>query len=390
MKKLGKKLFTALSAVALTTLTYQAQAQITVVPENDNFSLKLIGRTNFDFGSFLDEKADGSKPDNGVAVNDTRLGVSGKFLDKWDYKVEICFDKKAISFRDVFVKYNFNKTHHIQFGNVFMGYGMKPLGLAYKFIDDATVDNTFCSSRKMGIVYLMTTDPFNFNGGVYSDGNIDNGNSKFDQGVNLSAKAIYRPIINETTVLHFGAATLYTNSPNTATFNGVVPETFTTEGKTTFKGRTFGKEAGVDADGNVKYIGKHYSRYEGEMIFIHKKFMLEAHYQGASYEPTNSDDRYHVGGALAQTSFLLIGEQQNYNKATGLCQNASPRNLELLARYDYLDLHDGGHQQDITVGVNYFFSKHFNMKLNYVYTDTDLPAGGNCYNSVQVRAQFSF
>ena len=37
MKKLGKKLFTALSAVALTTLTYQAQAQITVVPENDNF-----------------------------------------------------------------------------------------------------------------------------------------------------------------------------------------------------------------------------------------------------------------------------------------------------------------------------------------------------------------
>ena len=396
MKKLGKKLFTALSAVALTTLTYQAQAQITVVPENDNFSLKLIGRTNFDFGSFLNEKADGSKPDNGVAVNDTRLGVSGKFLDKWDYKIELCFaynsNAKAttISFRDVFVKYNFNKTHHIQFGNVFMGYGMKPLGLAYKFIDDATVDNTFCSSRKMGIVYLLTTDPFNFNGGVYSDGNIDNGNSKFDQGVNLSAKAIYRPIINETTVLHFGAATLYTNSPNTASYSGVVPETFTTEGKTTFKGPTFGK-ASIDAEGKVTYTGKHYSRYEGEMIFIHKKFMLETHYQGASYEPTATDDRYHVGGALAQCSFLLIGEQQNYNKATGLCQNASPRNLEVLARYDYLDLNDGGHQQDVTVGLNYFFSKHFNMKLNYVYTDTDLlPVGGRCYNTVQVRAQFSF
>ncbi|MBP5369501.1 MAG: porin [Bacteroidales bacterium] len=396
MKNFGKKILTAVSAVALCALMpSQSQAQITVVPENDNFSLKLIGRTNFDFGSFLNEKADGSKPDNGVAVNDTRLGVSGKFLDKWDYKVELCFaynsNAKAttISFRDVFVKYNFNKTHHIQFGNVFMGYGMKPLGLAYKFIDDATVDNTFCSSRKMGIVYLMTTDPFNFNGGVYSDGNIDNGNSKFDQGVNLSAKAIYRPIINETTVLHFGAATLYTNSPNTTTFSGVVPENFTTNGRTTFKGRTFGKEAGVDADGNVIYIGKHYSRYEGEMIFIHKKFMLEAHYQGASYEPTGSDDRYHVGGALAQCSFLLIGEQQNYNKVTGLCQNASPRNLELLARYDYLDLHDGGRQEDVTVGINYFFSKHFNMKLNYVYTDTK----GNvnkCFNSVQMRAQFSF
>lgn len=391
MKNLKNKLLAAVSAVALCALMpSQADAQITVVPENDNFSLKLIGRTNFDFGSFLNEKADGSKPDNGVAVNDTRLGVSGKFLDKWDYKVEICFDKKAISFRDVFVKYNFNKTHHIQFGNVFMGYGMKPLGLAYKFIDDATVDNTMCPSRKMGLVYLLTTDPFNFNGGIYSDGNIDNGNSKFDQGVIFSAKAIYRPIINETTVLHFGAASMYTNSPNTASFSGVVPETFTTNGKTTFSGPTFGK-AGVDADGKIVYTGKHYSRYEGEMIFIHKKFMLETHYQGASYEPTATDDRYHVGGALAQCSFLLIGEQQNYNKATGLCQNASPRNLELLARYDYLDLNDGGHQQDVTVGINYFFSKHFNMKLNYVYTDTDLlPAGGSSYNSVQVRAQFSF
>ena len=391
MKNFSKKILAAVSAAALCALIpSQAHAQITVVPENDNFSLKLIGRTNLDFGSFLDKQDDETKPNNGVAVNDTRLGVSGKFLDKWDYKIEICFDKKAISFRDVFVKYNFNKTHHIQFGNVFMGYGMKPLGLAYKFIDDATVDNTFCSSRKMGIVYLLTTDPFNFNGGVYSDGNIDNGNSKFDQGVNLSAKAIYRPIINETTVLHFGAATLYTNSPNTASYNGVVPETFTTEGKTTFKGRTFGKET-LDAEGKTVYIGKHYSRYEGEMIFIHKKFMFETHYQGASYEPTNSDDRYHVGGALAQASFLLIGAQQNYNKTTGLCQNASPRSLELLARYDYLDLNDGGHQQDVTVGLNYFFSKHFNMKLNYAYTDTDLlPAGGRCYNTVQVRAQFSF
>ena len=397
MKKFSKKIFTALSAVAICALMpSQADAQITVVPENDNFSLKLIGRTNVDFGSFLDKQDDESKPDNGVAVNDTRLGVSGKFLDKWDYKIELCFAYNStakattISFRDVFVKYNFNKTHHIQFGNVFMGYGMKPLGLAYKFIDDATVDNTFCPSRKMGLVYLMTTDPFNFNGGIYSDGNIDNGNSKFDQGVILSSKAIYRPIINETTVLHFGAAAMYTNSPNTTSFSGVVPETFTTNGRTTFKGPTFGK-ANIDADGNIVYTGKHYSRYEGEMIFIHKKFMFETHYQGASYEPTASDDRYHVGGALAQCSFLLIGDQQNYNKATGLCQNASPRNLEVLARYDYLDLNDGGHQQDVTVGLNYFFSKHFNMKLNYVYTDTDLlPAGGRCYNSVQVRAQFSF
>ena len=387
MKLLKKALLaTAFAALAAS----QSQAQITVVPENDQFSLKLIGRTNLDAGTYFN-RTGSDHPDNGIAVNDTRLGVAGKFLEKWDYKIEICFDKKAISFRDVFVKYNFNSKNHLQAGNVFMPYGMKPLGLAYKFIDDATVDNTFCQSRKLGLVYLLTTDHFNFTGGVYSDGNIDNGNSKFDQGVILSAKAIYRPIINETTVLHFGVAPMYTNSPNTASFSGVVPETFTTNNRTTIKSTTFGKMSGLDNDGKPVYTGKHYSRYEAELIFIQKKFLLEAHYQGASYEPTAIDDRYHVGGLLAQCSFLLIGEQQNYNKATGLCQNASPRNLELLARYDYLDLNDGGHQQDLTIGLNYFFSKHFNMKLNYAYTDTDLlPAGGSSYNTIQVRAQFSF
>lgn len=381
--KLFKK---TLLATALVASTYQAQAQITIVPENDQFTLKLIGRTNLDAGTYFN-RTGSDHPDNGIAVNDTRLGVTGKFLDKWEYKIEICFDKKAISFRDVFVKYNFNSKHHLQAGNVFMPFGMKPLGLAYKFIDDATVDNTFCQSRKLGFVYLLTTDRFNFTGGVYSDGNIDNSNAQFDQGITAAAKAVVRPVINETTVLHFGVAPMYTNSPNVASFSGVVPETFTTQGRTLFSGPKFGK-ANIDADGNITYTGTHYSRYEAEMIFIHKKFLLETHFQGSSYEM--NDDRYHVGGFLAQTSFLLIGEQQNYNKATGLCQNASPRNLELLARYDYLDLHDGGNQSDLTIGLNYFFSKHFNMKLNYGVTQEHHGELHKTYNTLQLRGQFSF
>nr|MCR5454442.1 OprO/OprP family phosphate-selective porin [Bacteroidales bacterium] len=300
------------------------------------------------------------------------------------YKIELCFayskdpaDATTISFRDVFVKYNFNKNHHIQAGNVFMPFGMKPLGLAYKFIDDATVDNAFCLARKMGIQYLLTTDRFNFTGGVFSDGNIDKGNDQFDKGINFAAKAIVRPVINETSVLHFGFAPMYCNTPvaGSSTFKAVVPQTFTTEGKTLYKNA-------FDCD--------HYSRYEAEMIFIQKRFLLEMHYQGASYEKRESSDRYHVGGFLAQTSFLLIGEQQNYNKVTGLCQNASPRNLELLARYDYLDLHDGGNQNDLTIGLNYFFSKHFNMKLNYGVTQENHGDAHKTYNTLQLRGQFSF
>lgn len=370
-------LATAIAAMAAT----QSQAQITIVPENDQFSLKLIGRTNLDAGTYFNRTDDSDHPNNAIAVNDTRLGVSGKFLEKWDYKIEICFQKEKISFRDVFVKYNFNKNHHIQAGNFFMPFGLKPLGLAYKFISNSTIDDAFTPARKMGIAYLLTTDPFNFTGGVFSNGDIDLGSGQTDAGLDLAAKAIYRPIINETTVLHFGVAAMYTNSEyvkdkkRRPAIKGSVPETF----------------LGMSMYNNeILNDAHHYSTYEAELIFIHGKFLLESHFQGSGHEPAGTSDRYHMGGFLAQTSFLLIGEQQNYNKVTGLCQNASPRNLELLARYDYLDLHDAGNQSDLTIGLNYFFSKHFNMKLNYGVTQEHHGDAHRTYNTLQLRGQFSF
>lgn len=384
MKLLKKTLLaTAFAALAAS----QSQAQITIVPENDQFSLKLIGRTNLDAGTYFN-RIDTEHPDNGIAVNDTRLGVSGKFNEKWDYKIEICFDQSKISFRDVFVKYNFSKAHHIQAGNFFMPFGLKPLGLAYKFISNSTIDDSFTPARKIGVAYLLTTDPFNFTGGVFSNGDIDNGSNavQFDAGLDLAAKAIYRPIINESTVLHFGVAAMYTNSEykggdvknRRPKITGSIPKTFS------------GKNPEVIGNAAVLQDADHYSTYEAELIFIQQKFLLESHFQGVGVDDAKGD-RYHMGGFLAQCSYLLIGEQQNYNKVTGLCQNASPKNLEILARYDYLDLHDGGHQHDVTFGLNYFFSKHFNVKLNYGFAHEHIGEYNHkTYNVLQVRGQFSF
>ncbi|MCQ2252054.1 MAG: OprO/OprP family phosphate-selective porin [Bacteroidales bacterium] len=369
----------ALLIAGLAAITSQAQAQITLVPENDQFSLKLIGRTNVDAGSFMERHVnkDGEEhSDNGIAVNDTRLGVAGSFNGNWDFKIEVCFAKKAISFRDVYVKYNFNKQNHIQVGNFFMPFGMKQLGLGYKFEEDATVDYAFCPSRKIGAAYLLNTEKFNFVGGVFSNGDVDNGNGdgNINAGVNLAAKAIVRPVIDETTVLHIGAGALYTNSQGKAEYKGAVPCTFES----------------VTSIPAVNLNAPSYSRYEAELIFIKNKFLLETHFQGLGYESRGSNERHHLGGVLAQCSYLLIGEKQNYNKVTGLAANASPKSLELLCRYDYLELYPKGKQADYTVGLNYFFSKHFNLKLNYANVHADLAGGHESYNMIQARAQFSF
>ena len=204
-----------------------------------------------------------------------------------------------------------------------------------------------------------------------------------DAGLDLAAKAVYRPIIDETTVLHIGLAAMYTNSEYNADARnrrpkiaGSIPETFS------------GKAPALISNA-ILQSAHHYSTYEAELIFIAKKFLFETHYQGVGVDDAN-DDRYHMGGVLAQCSYLIIGDQQNYNKKTGLTANASPRSLEVLGRYDFLDLHGGGHQHDVTIGLNYFFSKHFNVKLNYGVAQEVIGDNQNTYNIIQARAQFSF
>ncbi|MBR4266942.1 MAG: hypothetical protein IKQ46_12890 [Bacteroidales bacterium] len=363
MKVLNKALLIA----GVAAISSQAQAQITLAPKNDStFTLKFAGRTNMDLGTYL---ATDSAADNGAAVNDTRLCFVANW-DNWETKVEVCYANKAISFRDVYIRYNFSKNNKLTIGNQFMPYGTKPAGLNYKFVEDGSVDYALCSARKMGINYLYTTDPLNLTAGIYSDGNVDA--KGINKGYNLAAQAIWRPICDESTILHFGGAFIHTVSPAKVSYSGIVP--------TTIETRKVISTTEGDAD-NVE-------RWEASLLFIHTKLLLEARFLGSNVKSDAFvDDSYY--GAWGQVSYQILGSQQKYNKATGLASNSAAGTLEVLARYDYLDLKSFGKQNDFQIGVNYFFSKHLNLKFNYVYVDQDI-VDRDPYHLVQARLQFSF
>lgn len=369
------------SAIVLATVA-SSFAQVNVKTEKGDMTLRLIGRTNFDAGTFIG--GDSLVEHNGIAMNDTRLGVSASFDEKFSAKIEICYASKAISFRDLWVGYKLNDNSSITAGNHFQPYGAKPLGLAYKFVEDASCDYAFCPSRKIGVSYAYTSDKFNLTAGLFSDGNVDNGKN-IDQGLSLSAKAIFRPIIDDNSVLHFGVAPMFVKSPNTVSFTGIIP--------TTVVSNALIKTGTLDPD--------NYLRLEAEAIFIKGKFYAEAHYMATSAKNAVSvfneknakieEESVYLDGFYAQASFLIKGEKQNYNKKTGLAANASPKSLEVLARVSHLNFDDdnlkAGKQTDFTVGANYFFNKYLNFKLNYIYAAVK---DGDNYNMIQSRLQFSF
>ncbi|MBO7497394.1 MAG: hypothetical protein J6T98_12665 [Salinivirgaceae bacterium] len=363
-----------LSAIAL-TVSAGSFAQIKVKTESGDMSVRFMGRTNFDAGTFIASSDTNLKEHNGVAMNDTRLGVLGNFDEKWSAKIEVCYASKAISFRDLWIGYKLNDNSSLTVGNHFQPYGAKPLGLSYKFVEDASADLAFCPARKIGLSYAYTSDPFNLTAGLFSDGNVDNGKN-IDKGWSLAAKAIFRPIIDESTVLHIGVAPMFVQSPNAVSFTGSIPTTVVTN----------------KLIGTANFNPDNYLRMEAEAIFIAGKLYVEGHYMAASLQKMDTaDNNAYLDGFYVQTSFLIKGDQQNYNKKTGLAANASPKSLEVLARVSHLNLDadhvKAGKQTDFTIGANYFFSKNLNLKVNAIYAAVK---DGENYSMVQTRLQFSF
>ncbi|MBR4620935.1 MAG: hypothetical protein IKO46_08120 [Salinivirgaceae bacterium] len=374
-----------ISAAAL-AFSASSFGQIKVKTESGDMNVRFIGRTNFDAGTYITSSDTNLNDHNGIAMNDTRLGVLANFDEKFSAKIEVCYASKAISFRDLWIGYKLNDNSSLTVGNHFQPYGAKPLGLSYKFVEDASADLAFCPARKIGLSYAYTSDPFNFTAGLFSDGNVDNGKN-IDKGWSLAAKAIYRPILDESTVLHIGLAPMFVQSPNTVSFTGSIPTTVVSNG--------------LIGTGNLD--PKNYLRMEAEAIFISGKLYVEGHYMAANVNDikftsvdtagisTSTTESAYLDGFYAQASYMIIGDKQNYNKKTGLAANASPKSLEVLARISHLNLDadhvKAGKQTDFTLGANYFFSKNLNLKLNYIFASVK---DGDNYSFVQTRLQFSF
>lgn len=396
-----KKAFIGLAALLLSATA--AMAQVSVKSNSGDLNLRLIGRTNLDYGRYFSHC---DNLDYGFKMNDTRLGVLANFDEKWSAKVEICYANKAVSFRDLWIGYQINDKMWLKGGNHFQFFGAKTLGLAYKFIEDAQADYAICPSRKIGLSYTYCINPLLIQTGIFSDANVDalSGTSGIDQGYSLSAKFIGRPICSDSTVLHIGVAGMYTDVANAYSYTVNQPETFSAT-------KLMSYTSVLDHTSNI-------NRGEAELLFIHKRFYFETHFLKA-FSNLDFDKNFETQGFYAQTGFLLIGNKQNYNKKTGLATNASPKNLEILARIDRLTMDESMTSKttsasvidndkvvtksttvdvetpeqsvtDFTLGMNYFFNKYLNARLNYTVSKVDNGKDEHTNNAIQARLQFSF
>lgn len=364
-----------LSFLLLGALSASAQPEKAA---NDGFRWKLIGRVFFDGGVFLNDTLDFG---NAFHVNDIRLGSVVTIADKWEAKIELGYGDSKISLKDVYLSYAL-RAHQFRLGYQYEPFGNARVGTSnFRFMQNATVDNALGDSRKLGISYSYDHEWMNVMAGVFSGGDMQ-GSVKFDQGYSLSAKFIGRPWRGDRKLLHLAVAPRFSSGQETVTFNGGTPTTLLSKSNNGFVNATFDEVINQ-------------WKLDLECILIYRKWALQGQYLLAHLNRRGTDN-FNGQGGYVQASFLILGDQHNYNSKTGMLCNPGKGSLELLARYDHVDLNDagaqGGQQSDITIGVNYFINKYIAAKINYTHMmpGASSPLSGVDFDVLQARVQFSF
>lgn len=354
------------------------QAQNFVVSETDNIEWRLMGRVFFDGGVFFNDKGDLG---NGVQINDLRLGTQIRFLQHWNVKMELGYGNEKVSMKDVYINYKAG-DHSVRLGYYHEPFGIDRIGSTnFKFIETASADKTFGSSRKLGICYLYNQAYFNFMGGVFSDGNPAKAN-QLNEGYTVSAKFIGRPFLGDGILLHLAVAPHFSSHGDRVELDGGVPTSLLSGSDNRF----------VYAD-VTNAINQW--KMEAEVIGIYRKWYVEGHYLMAHVNRAGVPN-YNGQGGYVQGGYMILGEKQNYNPVTGMVANPAPKSLEVLCRYNLTNLNDagikGGRLSDLSLGMNYFINKYIAARLNYVHVMVghNAPAGADDFDLVQGRIQFYF
>jgi len=354
-------------------------------------------------------------PTTGAPVGDRiqfrriRLGTQGKILDTGIYRVEFDFGNPSRStFRDAYV--GFEDLPFLQ--TLLIGNQKRPLGLdAWSsnqhvvFFERPLAINAFNPNfRRIGIQSYGHSDDDNLNWqvGAFELQDVkgigrDVGDPlHFSFNTRVSGTPWYDEASNGSGYLHLGVSNMFASTASSFSASGndgdlagfnVRPELQTTSpwiDTGTILGATHFNVTGLEAVLNVGSL-----QLQGEYLttFVNRQSAANLNFQGG----------------YVQAAWFLTGEHTPWDREAGRVARLTPLETffmvrtkddrigsglgawQLAARWSYLSLSDkdirGGRQEDVTLGLNWYWTAHSKMMFNMVHGQIEDRAPVNGYSS---------
>lgn len=331
---------------------------------------------------------------NNVSVRRARFAIKAQINKNWYGEIDTDFSNGEFELKDAIIEFTGLDNFSFKAGNFKEDFSMEQTTSSryLSFMERPMVVQTFAPSRHVGIqaeyakhwwrasfgVFFQTID--NLETSTYvADNNKDYGR---DQGMSYTGKINFMPFTGDRTMgLHFGVAGSY-RTPKT----DVDPGDFGGSRFSCRNSTSINRKKYLDTD-VIKDV-KNDFLYGFELAGYKNGFRFQSEYIGNNTKVKKTNAEYsgthHFGGWYVMAGYLLFGGQQRYNNAEG--EFTQPNrgkkwgDLEVVARYDYLDLNSrnirGGSGENYTIGLNYYVNNSVKFVLNYQYSSNDRYANG--------------
>jgi phosphate-selective porin OprO/OprP len=293
----------------------------------------------------------------------------GKGPGQWNWVVG--YDAKDKKFLDTNVNYKFTGFTSLTVGQFKQPNSLEELGSTKHndFISKAMNTNMQALSRRVGVGLSTGGDNWVATGSWFT-----RELTRYRAGGDgFGARAAWAPINDEGGFLHLGvSAVSYDAEDFTQAINA------NRDNKARFRVRPDADLSGVrlidtgqftDA-GTITTLGV-------EGAWVHGPLKLQAEYMSSDISRSAHDD-FNGTGWYVSGVWNLTGETWTWKAgtvATPLPNDPAKGMWQLGLRYDAADLNDagvfGGKEENITVGVNYYWHSNFKFALNYVKVNSE-------------------
>lgn len=344
------------------------------------FTFRLGGRLMVD-AAYYDEDLG-----NGTELRRARIFLEGTAWNDWGFKVAYGFGENDLDIKQAYIEYTGFDPLTLRIGQYKVPFSLEEQtsSLFLTFMERA-LPNAFAPDFSLGIGALTYGDNWTFSTGVFSSEGGDDLNSsdegEKDEGYSIAGRFNYAPIAEESRVLHVGASAIFfsTDDDDEVRFRSR-PESHITSV------RFVNTDNISDVDDTLTY--------GAEALVVFGPFSVQGEYIRTDVNRSGGFSDLDFDGYYVYGSWFLTGEYRTYSARTyyryerGELGRIKPRGIvgkggigawEIAARYSKLDLNDGsgdnringGKEENITLGLNWYATPTIRFMFNYINVDTD-------------------
>ncbi|WP_456063078.1 porin [Capnocytophaga leadbetteri] len=380
------------NTVPMATLT-PAQPIEPAPKVEEKVEIKSVGRIHFD-GGVLGANNYHNQFVSGVALADFRAGLVMRY-GQWKSKIEMGYANQALSVKDVFIEYDFDKHTLLRGGYFLHQFGMQSVfGASAKIAMEEPLSNSaFYNSRLLGLMLQHQKDKFFGTLSLFAENEaIKQSTDKTgSQGMGMMSRLLYRLHREEGNIFHVGISGAF-ETPRYNKDAALNHSSYIL--KTSFPTRIARVTAQEATINNATFLYK----FSPEVLFAKGRWGLEAQYYYLNVNRKNGFEAFDASGAYAMLRTIIKGSPYAYVNADGVMATPKAGSMELVAGYDYTDLSNtkagilGGRLNDYSLTFNYYINKYVIWRVRTSYTSVGYRADKENTNLglIETRLQIKF